>query len=191
MSAVSKSYTFVPGTDIESAEVNQNFDDVVDYVNGEVIVRDASMAFTAIPSGPGTDPTSANQFTRKQYVDNQITASAASATSALNAAALARPTLLNYSGVLNGTAPAVATTQFSIQAGTAIVNGSGTITFTTPFPNGLVSVVVSCNDNTPADMLKTSSETKTSFGVQAWKLNAGAWDPSTGNVRISFVAVGW
>lgn len=191
MSAVSKSHTFVPGTDIESAEANQNFDDLVDYINGEVIVRDASMAFTAIPSGPATNPVSDNQFARKKYVDDQVTAASTAATTALNAAALARPTFLNYSGVLSGTSPSLSTTQFSVQAGTAVINGSGTITFSTAFPNGLVSVNVTCNDNTPADMIKTSSENRFGFGVQAWKLNGGAWDPATGNVRISFIAVGW
>jgi hypothetical protein len=71
MTAVSKTYTFVPGDAIESDEVNQNFDDLVNYTNNEVVVRDASKAFTAIPSGPGTNPTSPNQFARKQYVDDR------------------------------------------------------------------------------------------------------------------------
>lgn len=67
-----KSYTFVAGTLIEAAEVNQNFDDIIGYINTDVIIRDASRAFTSIPTGPATDPTTNNQFTRKKYVDDQV-----------------------------------------------------------------------------------------------------------------------
>lgn len=80
MSTVSKTHTFVAGTIIEAAEANQNFDDLVNYTNSEVIVRDASRAFTAIPSGPATNPTTDNQFTRKKYVDDQDTAITTSVT---------------------------------------------------------------------------------------------------------------
>lgn len=80
MSTVSKTHTFVAGTLIEAAEANQNFDDLVNYTNSEVIVRDASVAFTAIPSGPATNPSSDDQFTRKKYVDDQDTAITTSVT---------------------------------------------------------------------------------------------------------------
>lgn len=80
MSTVSKTHTFVAGTLIEAAEANQNFDDLVNYTNSEVIVRDASVAFTAIPSGPATNPSTDDQFTRKKYVDDQDTAITTSVT---------------------------------------------------------------------------------------------------------------
>jgi hypothetical protein len=73
MSTVSKTYTFVAGTLIEAAEVNQNFDDVIGYINSEVIVRDASVPFTSIPTVPASSPTSDNQVARKKYVDDQDT----------------------------------------------------------------------------------------------------------------------
>ncbi len=187
MGSVSKQHNFVWDTDANPDHVNENFDDIYAFVNTQVVHRDGSISFSAVPTGPALDPTTDNQLSRKKYVDDK----AAAATTALNAAALARPTLLNYSGTLNGTAPALATTQFSIQAGTVVFTNSTSVTFPTAFPNGLVSVVVTCNDNTQADMLKTSSETKTGFGVQAWKLSSGSWDPSVGAVRISYIAIGY
>ena len=103
MTTVNKTYVFAPAQVIKSSEANQNFDDLVNYTNTEVIVRDASKAFTAIPSGPGIDPTSPNQFTRKQYVDNLNTAVTTSVTNltttvtnnktAQDAGFVARPTV--------------------------------------------------------------------------------------------------
>lgn len=64
-------YTFLGGTLAKASEVNQNFADIVSFLSSSVIHRDASVAFTAVPSGPSTDPTSNNQFTRKRYVDTR------------------------------------------------------------------------------------------------------------------------
>lgn len=70
MSTAAVTYTFAPNTTILSAEANTNFSDLVDFLNDSVMHLDASAAFTAIPSGPATDPTTDNQFTRKAYVDS-------------------------------------------------------------------------------------------------------------------------
>ena len=69
--AASVTYTFAPATTIAAAEVNQNFDDIVDYLNDSLVPKDASVAFTSVPSGPSTDPTNANHLARKTYVDNR------------------------------------------------------------------------------------------------------------------------
>jgi hypothetical protein len=69
MATASVSNTFVSGTAAIAADVNTNFSDITGFINTECIQKDASLAFTSIPSGPATDPTSANQFTRKAYVD--------------------------------------------------------------------------------------------------------------------------
>lgn len=68
--ALSVTYSFTNGTTAQAPEVNQNFADIVTYVNGQVVLKDASVAFTNVPSGPNTDPSSANHLTRKSYVDN-------------------------------------------------------------------------------------------------------------------------
>lgn len=69
MATASVTYSFVANTLIESAKANTNFNDLVSFINSNLIQKDASVAFTAIPSGPASDPTTANQFARKAYVD--------------------------------------------------------------------------------------------------------------------------
>lgn len=69
MATASVTFTFVALTDALASEVNTNFSDVVSFLNTQTIHKDASVAFTAVPSGPATDPVSDNQFVRKAYVD--------------------------------------------------------------------------------------------------------------------------
>lgn len=69
MALLTKLYTFIADAVAEPDEVNVNFDDIVGFVNNEVVHKDGSKAFTAHPSGPATDPTAANQYARKAYVD--------------------------------------------------------------------------------------------------------------------------
>lgn len=61
--------TFTALTNAESSEVNENFNDIVTFINTEVAHLDGSLAFTGVPSGPDEDPASANQLARKAYVD--------------------------------------------------------------------------------------------------------------------------
>lgn len=64
--------TITNGTANDATQVMQDFNAIVSWINTNVTHLDASKAFTGIPSGPATDPTSANQFTRKAYVDALI-----------------------------------------------------------------------------------------------------------------------
>ena len=85
-----------------------------------MIVRDGSKAFTAIPTGPATNPTSANQFARKQYVDDReavVTAVTTTHTTDLTK----RPTINNNATNVRMISESVTTT--------TNVNGDGTITF--------------------------------------------------------------
>jgi microcystin-dependent protein len=61
---------FANGTNADGTQVNSNFNNVVNFLNTETVQRDASIAFTAIPTAPATDPVSDNQLARKAYVDN-------------------------------------------------------------------------------------------------------------------------
>lgn len=70
MATAAVTYTFANGTNADGTQVNSNFTSVVNFLNTETIQRDASIAFTAIPSLPATDPTTDNQAVRKAYVDN-------------------------------------------------------------------------------------------------------------------------
>jgi len=202
MTAVAKTYTFVPGTAIEASETNQNFDDIIGYINSEVIVRDASMAFTAIPSGPGTDPTTANQFARKQYVDNQdatITTSVTNLTTtvtnnktAQDAGFVARPTV---SGVASNPI---------IKATDAVVNtdiyGQATVTFPAAFPNAISTVVVSSGDaGVNTQFISVVSKSTSNFVVRCYTptIVADGFGGFTVQraisqaVRVSYVAVGY
>lgn len=74
MATASVTYTFVPLTLAESSKANTNFADLVSFLNTQTMHRDASSAFTAIPSGPALNPSSDNQLTRKKYVDDLLVA---------------------------------------------------------------------------------------------------------------------
>lgn len=71
MPAANNPQTYVTGTPATAAAVNANFDYLESFINAEVIQKDASLAFTSVPSGPATDPSSDNQLTRKKYVDDR------------------------------------------------------------------------------------------------------------------------
>lgn len=72
MATASVTNTLVALTLAEASDVNQNFGDLVTFLNSSTMHRDASSAFTAVPSGPATDPSSDNQLARKAYVDGQF-----------------------------------------------------------------------------------------------------------------------
>ncbi len=69
MANLNKQHTFTANTDAVAGQVNTNFDDIVAFINNNVIHRDGTKDFTAVPSGPPADPTTANHLTRKAYVD--------------------------------------------------------------------------------------------------------------------------
>lgn len=61
--------TFVNGTPADAAQVNANFAVLTAWIAANAMQIDGTVAFSAIPSGPNSDPVSANQFARKSYVD--------------------------------------------------------------------------------------------------------------------------
>jgi len=64
---------FANGQANDGTEVFANFSAIKDFIDGEVIQKDASVAFTGLVSGPASDPTSDNHLARKRYVDDLIT----------------------------------------------------------------------------------------------------------------------
>jgi hypothetical protein len=76
---LSKTYTFVVDTDIEPSEVNQNFDEIVEYINDEMPLLSGA-SFTGAVGLPATDPVSDNHAARKAYVDSKTRISGGSAT---------------------------------------------------------------------------------------------------------------
>ena len=71
--AVSVTYSFTAGNPARASEVNQNFADLVSYINSSVMLT-SGVAFTQTPSGPASDPTTDDQLARKLYVDNAVKA---------------------------------------------------------------------------------------------------------------------
>lgn len=199
MSAVSKTYTFVPGTDIESSEVNQNFDDLVGYTNAEVIVRDGSKAFTAIPTGPGTNPTSANQFARKQYVDDREAVVTAVTTS--HTATLATHTTdLTKRPTINNNATNVRMIS-AATSGTTDANGDLYVAFPAGHLTTCTNVVaMSANINAAPVQISTTSLisfTNAGFTVRVFKVTSTAafatyvLDASvSAGVSINYIATG-
>ena len=70
MADVAVTNTFTNGAASDATAVNTNFNDIVSWVNTNAIRKDGTIAFTAVPSGPASDPSSANQLSRKAYVDH-------------------------------------------------------------------------------------------------------------------------
>ncbi len=66
---VAVTYNFTAGTPAVADNVDQNFADIVNWINTNAVHLDGSKTFSSIPSGPASDPTSDNQFARKAYVD--------------------------------------------------------------------------------------------------------------------------
>lgn len=109
--------SFTPDTTIASDEVNANFDALVDFLNDSVVHTDASKAFdtTKVPS-VDADPSSANQLTRKSYVDAAITA------------ALPRMTMGTYTGTTNGSSEVEVAHSLGALVTGAVVTTNGAVT---------------------------------------------------------------
>lgn len=201
MSSVSKTYTFTGGTYAKAAEVNQNFDDVINYTNNEVIVRDGSKAFTAVPSGPAVDPTSNDQFTRKKYVDDKDAALQTSITNltttvttnktAQDTGLAARATVSGISNPIIKTGEAVGTTDANGQLSISWAGGA--------FPNGIATVVIVNGDaNGGAGFYSVVSRSTSGCTVRAYALTSSnpygtyALDRFAGaSIRVNYIAIGW
>lgn len=213
MTVVTKAYTFAPATDIESAEVNENFDRLYNYINGEVIVRDGSMAFTAIPSGPGTDPSSANQFARKAYVDQRAKLDGTTVFTGIPSGPATNPTTddqftrkkyVDDSAVTPLTfRPSMAATGQIIKAADAVVTtdafGHATVTFPTAFATALDTLVVTSGDaGVPTQFMSIHAKGNSNFTVRCFT-SAVVADGFGGftlqraasqSVRVSYIAIG-
>lgn len=71
MATISRPNTYAPGDSIVSDEVNDDFDTLYTAANNTLVHVDGSKAFTGVPVLPASDPVSANQAARKQYVDSR------------------------------------------------------------------------------------------------------------------------
>lgn len=160
MPTLIKQFHFVASTNIEPNQVNANFDDIVSFVNNNVVHTDGTRAMTAHLSLVASDPSTDNQAARKAYVDSKTATVQASATAAQNTANTA-----------NATANAVADrVQNRIRWGTAtgITNGAGDLAF----PHGLGA--------TPGSVVVTPITTGASAN---WRLTIENKDSNNVNIR--------
>jgi hypothetical protein len=186
MATPAKPYTFVDATDAEAAEVNADFDALYDWIASDGIHADGTNAFTAIPSGPATNPSSDNQFTRKLYVDTQLAAAALLRAKDGTAAG----TQAGVSGTMtHGTHQLLVQGGKDLSATSAI--GGIAISFPTAFPNGLLSVMV-CDGNTDLSsggMCGLDGADVDGFTVR-W-FDDGGVVVDTSNRTTNWIALGW
>lgn len=69
MATASVTNTFTTGTPALASKVNENFTDLVDYLNDEAVDKDGTTTMTGLLTLHSTDPTTSNHATRKSYVD--------------------------------------------------------------------------------------------------------------------------
>jgi len=95
--------------------------------------------------------------------------------------------LFGVTAAQSGTAPVAGTGQFYIQSGTTIgsfASNALDITFPTPFPNGLLSIITSNGDSVGTNPITVSnaSTSKTGFRAQS---------ASNGSQRVNWIAIGF
>ena len=156
MATAAVTYTFANGTNADGTQVNSNFTSVVNFLNTEVVQRDASIAFTAIPSLPAVDPTTDNQAVRKAYVDNFLPAGVITQYGASTA-----PTgwLLCQGQAISRTNPLY--TRLWTAISTTYGAGDGTTTFNVPNLQGRIPVGKD-STQTEFDALAETGGSKTS-----------------------------
>lgn len=62
------------GVDSDANEINQNYADILSFLNTEVVHVDGAKAMTGALSLPASDPTGDNHAARKLYVDTSVAA---------------------------------------------------------------------------------------------------------------------
>ena len=70
MATAAVTYTFAAGAAV-AAQMNQNFTDLVNFINTNCIQKDGSLAMTAALTLVGSDPVNDNHAARKVYVDTK------------------------------------------------------------------------------------------------------------------------
>lgn len=72
MATLNITNTFTALAKLPASQLNQNFTDVKNFVNANLIHKDGSIVASAHLSGPTTDPTTNPQYANKLYVDKRV-----------------------------------------------------------------------------------------------------------------------
>lgn len=178
MSSLNIPNSFVVLTKAESAKVNANFAAVASWANTAAVHVDGSTALTGLLTLASTTPTGDNHATRKAYVD---------ASDKLRVKVIGG-SQLGYTGTVDPSA-----TQMIVQAGSTVVtlNGAGeaTVTYPTPFPTGVLTVLAIDGD-TAANwgVVGIHGGTNANFIVNVRQALTVA---TVGAFRVQWVAIGW
>lgn len=186
MASASVTNTFVASTTANPSAVNQNFTDLLAFLNNSVVHVDGSKAMTAALTL--NTESSSNHATRKTYVD---------------AAVLLRPQV-------GQTAPSTeteaggtwtpTTQQLILQTGSFTITGDGSASqfskaLAVAFPNGLVThfgqpASLDAASSTPHVQPIAASSSKTTLRFRV--TSAGeAVIPNGNQIQINYVAYGW
>lgn len=182
MASFIKQFTFTPGTTALSSQLNTNLDDIANFLNNGVIHADGSKAFTAVPTGPATDPSSDNHLARKRYVDD---------------GSRKRPVFPNTTGTSSilGTYNGQQTTiKAGFNTGLTGPEGNFIIDFGGAFPNGIVSLVLTCVAQPGYNYLRSQAGI---YLIDLGKATIRISDSNTGasllgtNIGVTWMAIGW
>lgn len=158
----SVTYTFTASTPARASEVNQNFTDLVNYMNTGLMLADGSVAFTGIPSLPASDPTSDNQAARKAYVDAQLSSFPAGIILPYGGASAPSGYLLCYGQAISRTTYAALYTAIATSYGV----GNGSTTFNVPDLRGRVPVGIDNMGGSDAGILDIANTLGLTGGEQ-------------------------
>lgn len=175
MATLSKQYTFSAGT-ASSAQVNQDFDDIIAFINTQVVHRDGSKDMTAPLALPASDPTDANQAARKAYVDKRMRFAGGSVRGHQQNEAVG-----TFEPLVNAESVVV----------TPDAGGFAVVNFPAAFPRNTLAVTVSNGDaagagDTPL-LIETQSVGLSGFYVKVTKAGVAF----TGLTRVDYIAIGY
>lgn len=202
MATLTKQYTFTADTDAVASQVNTNFDDIVSFINNQLVHLDGSKTMTGILTLPASDPVSSNQAARKAYVDAQVATKASTASVTSEASTRATEDTKRVKMVASGNAqapldtaaPDWTVTQALMQGGTLVgpTNAAGDITITFPqaFPTACLAVVVNLADIGAGPYYAVVHNSGLRTGVAVRILNASGVGVEE-TIRLNWLAVGW
>lgn len=191
MASAAVTYSFTAGATAVAAQVNQDFTDLVTFLNASVVHVDGSKTMTGALTLAASDPASANQAARKSYVDQNARYKGGNASGGGIAAQ-----------ALVGSLP-LTDTQLKIQSGVVLAttdaNGEVAVTLPVAFASSFVSVVVlNTNGALHGNALNTghftysvTAQLLSSFWVKAFFVAGGAGAASTTAIAFTWLALGF
>lgn len=192
MSTITKRYDFSAGTNAASSEVNVNFDDIIAFLNNNVLHVDGSKAMTGLLTLKAASPTSDNHAARKKYVDDELETH--------ESAAVPHGRFAKWNGsasspIVGSGGPSTSQTlrmTGGYNAGNTDGSGDIQINFTPAFSNGVIAVsatLVGDFANQLNSHCQVRGVSKTGMKVRVYDGDGASHtsDP----VKVTWTAIGW